>query len=119
MRALLILAALLGGPALAQTACVTEKDAACIRWVAPTQNEDNSPIVGTITYEVYRVTSPGAGEILVTTFATSTRLSLQRGGRQCYFVIARTSLGPSAPSNIACKTMRMRAPTNGSIEERR
>lgn len=89
---------------------------ACINWTAVTQNTDNTAVSGPIRYRVHR--QNGAQWIQLTEVSqvgvTLTGLPL---GEQCFAVTAVDALDrESDRSNVSCKTLKVPAPTDGSIE---
>jgi len=90
---------------------------ACIAWAAPTQNTDNSPITHPLRYRLYR--NVGAAAVVVSdTTSLNADIAGLPLGQQCFYATAIDTVSgyESDPSNTTCKTLRLPAPTDGSIE---
>lgn len=111
MRVLLILAALVGFEAHAQT-CPTapqtpSRNTASLSWVRPTQNADGSALAANVplTYTLYRRVGSTDTAVCTTNGTNAGQLNLAVG-QHCWVVTAKTaSSAESAKSNVACKTV--------------
>lgn len=83
----------------------------CLEWTAPSTFVAGNPILDPITYKLYR------NGLLVGSLAlTTTTITNEQTGRQCYRVTAVVNGVESTQSNELCKTVKLEAPTNGAIE---
>jgi hypothetical protein len=95
---------------------------ALLSWTRPTQyvNGTTLPASRPLKYRIYRGTSPtscSGFSMLVETSALQLLLTNQPLGRQCYCVTAVDVMDESLRTGPGCKTMRLSAPTEGSIEK--
>lgn len=112
MRVLLILAALVGFEAHAQTACpaapqTPSRNTASLSWVRPTQNADGSALAANVplTYTLYRRVGQTDTAVCTTNAVTAGQLNLAVG-EHCWVVTAKTATSAeSSKSNAACKTV--------------
>lgn len=91
----------------------------CITWTAPSLNTDTppTPIVLPISYNVWQQ-SGSTWVLITTTKVVALQIKGLPLGAQCFRVTAfyDASRIESTPSLSACKTLRLPAPTDGSIE---
>lgn len=99
----------------AQTPPCTSSEA-CVGWNASTTMEDGSQITSPVTYRVLAQKAPSAPVEVAVTAALAVKLSSLGPGSWCFFVRAIVNGVESVNSNTACKTLRIAAPTDGSIE---
>lgn len=83
----------------------------CLRWSAPTQYTNGSPITTPLTYRIYV-----DGVAVAETSALYYRVTNLRSGTRSFNVTALTNGQESAPSGTGYKTIRPAAPTDGTIE---
>lgn len=93
---------------------------ATLRWIAPTQNTDGSPLTNLAGYRVYYGTSPTqlTQTIQLANAGLTTYVVRDLAPGTWYFAVtAYSSAGAeSALSNIASKVVRFPGPTDGAIE---
>lgn len=98
----------------AQTTCATNE--ACVNWTAATTFVDGTPLPATgVTYNVYSQVVNTPPVLRTTVAASSVVLKGLPLGDHCFWVRTVVNGVESDNSNIACKTLRMPAPTDGSI----
>lgn len=109
-RFLLIACALASMAVMAQAAPTS----IVLKWTAPSQNIDNTPITGVLTYKVYQGAKGAAKTFKTASTATQTTLVPPLG--QCFEVTAVVDgLAESAHSAEACVPVLPNAPTGTII----
>lgn len=88
------------------SASVLAANTATLGWTGPTTYTDDTPIVGTLSYNIYQGVQ-GQPKVKVGSATTATvtiSTGLNNGATYCWTVTAVQGTNESAPSNETCKT---------------
>lgn len=109
-------------PVMVSAACpaTIPSNVACVTWTAPATNTDTTPIAAAqlpLTFHVYRQVSPTAWQDIWVTPDTTAIIPGLALGQQCFAITAMDQKGAESLISISkCKTLRLPAPSDGSIE---